>query len=154
MASNVTTIIDRSEEKTVHTLGSTTLTAANFDAEAAKRATYKSALEAIVLGTIEKLTVSQTTAYSTTLPASPYANRETKLLVRYTNDSTGSFYTLEIGTPDLASLTFEGNTDFILLADGGIMAAWVTAFEDLARAPDNVTQTVTVVSAQLIGRNI
>jgi len=154
MSRNVFTIIDRSEERSTHDVAGATLTAANYDAQEALLVTLKSALDAIIIGNVEQRVSSQGTFYAVGVPSDPYAQRELKLLVRYQNDSTAKIYRVEVACPKLASLTYEGTSDFILLADAGIMAAYVTAFEAFARAPDDVTQTVTVLSAQVIGRNL
>jgi hypothetical protein len=89
------------------------------------------------------------------LPVSNFARRELKLLLRYQGDVTGDIFTLEIPTPDLAALTMEtGDANFVNLADAGVMAQFVTDFVALARSPVDDTETVTILSAQVVGRNL
>jgi hypothetical protein len=148
------TIVDRSNEKATHTLTGVALTAANFDAQIGLVGTYRTALEGIVLGEMFAQSINIRTEYNPTLPTSGFAQRELKLLVRYQSDVSGKIYTIEVPTPDLANLTYLGESDFIDLADAGIMATWVSAFEGYAKAPDVPTEAVTVLSAEVIGRNI
>jgi hypothetical protein len=114
----------------------------------------KTATDAIILGVIanEQL-VLDNTIISASVPASAFAQRELKLEITYVGDTSGKIFQLEVPTPDLANLTLN-NTDEVVLADGGIMAAWVTAFEVIARSPDSDTETVTVTKALVKGRNI
>jgi len=115
---------------------------------------FKTALDAIILGVQadEKITIYNTTL-SAAVPVSPFAQRELKILLRYQGDTTGRKRSVEIPTPDLAALTLVGK-DQVLLADGGVMAAFVTAFEAIARMPDNAAETVTVTGAEIVGRNL
>jgi hypothetical protein len=45
-------------------------------------------------------------------------------------------------------------SDQVVLADAGEMAAFVTAFEAIGRSPDDDEETVTVLRARIVGRNI
>lgn len=149
------TITDYSDEKTRHNINLQAVTSANLDGLLTSIGSYQTALDAIVLGVIATEDVhARVDDISNALPASKFAQRETKLLIRYAGNTTGNVYTLTIGTPDLANLTITAGQEFVTLADGGIMAAWVTAFEAIARSPDDDTETVTVLSAQHVGRNI
>lgn len=152
------TVTDYTSEKSVHKVPSYQIDAANLATWLTGWGDYKTALDAIILGVQQKETVAiYDTILSNAIPTSPFAQREVKLLIRYRGDTNGQLYTLTIPTPDLANLTFaagaQGNSDYIELADGGIMAAWVTAFEAIARSPEDDTETVTVESAQVVGRN-
>lgn len=117
---------------------------------------FKTALDAIILGVLAKEVVAlYDTDLSGAMPTSPFARRETKLLLRYSGNVTGDVFRIEIPTPDLAALTYSsGDENFINLADGGVMAQFVTDFESIARSPDDDSETVTVISAQVVGRNI
>lgn len=116
----------------------------------------KTATENLVLGELaSEVLVMDNTVLSNALPASNFAQREIKLLIRYRGNTNGKNYQLEIPTPDLAALTFTaGSGDFVDITAGTVMPAWVTAFETIARAPDDDTENVTVDSAQVVGRNI
>jgi hypothetical protein len=81
-----------------------------------------------------------------------YAQRELKWLITYQGDSSGKLFSIEIACPDITDNIVPA-TDLADLASTD-WAAWVTAFEDFARSPDDLAETVTVVSARLVGRNI
>lgn len=116
--------------------------------------TYKTALQAICLGVFAKeVVVIYDTLLSGAIPTSPYANRESKILMTAVGDTTGKPTRWEIPAPNLAALTRVGK-DGIELADAGVMAAYVAADEALRRMPEDDTETVTIASAQLVGRNI
>jgi len=147
-------INDRSGEKSRHTLYNGAITAASIAGFLTNFGAYRTALEGIILGNVtQEEWVGDRTALTEALPASNFAQRELKLLVRYVGDTSGGVHTLEIPTPDLASLTIAPGTDLVDLTDAGVMAAWVAAFETIARSPDDDTETVTVLSIQFVGRN-
>lgn len=127
---------------------------------------YRSAVDAIVVGVIrsDALTAFKTNL-STALPASAQAQRERKFLITYTdnlpffddpvnaipNAGFGEIFNYEIPTADF-SLTglFPTNTDEVDLAQTQI-AAFVTAFEDIARSPYGGTVEVLAITG--VGRN-
>lgn len=89
------------------------------------------------------------------IPTDNFARRELKMLIRYVGDTTGSVHKMEFPCPDLDVLTMEsGDANYVNIADAGVMAAWVAAFEAFARSPDDDTESVTIQSAQVKGRNI
>jgi len=81
------------------------------------------------------------------------ANRENKILLTYKGDTSEKLFRVEIPCPSLVEANFLANSDMLDMADTEV-AALVTAFEDLARSPDNGTETVTVISLRFVGRNI
>ena len=81
-------------------------------------------------------------------PANPEADRETKLLVAYTDDTFGRVHTLEI--PGYNNVGLMANSDEVDLANAAI-AALVTAIEAFP-GPDGGTRTV--VYARKVARNI
>jgi len=148
-------IVDISGEASTHAVHGIAITAANYDAQVALIAAYDTALQNIIIGELQVADFhADIFNISSDLPTNNFAQRELKILVRYQGDTSGDIFTVEIACPDLTNLTLLPNTDFVDLADGDIMAAWVTAFEALARAPGAPTETVTVLSAQVVGRNI
>jgi hypothetical protein len=74
-------------------------------------------------------------------------------MVTYQGNDTLRKRRIEIPTPDLTALTLIGK-DNVVLDDAGVMAAWVTAFEALARMGDDDAEEVTVIGAKVVGRNI
>ncbi len=116
----------------------------------------KTATEAITLGVLahERVKIYDT-QLGTGFPTDMFARRENKLLISYQGDTTGSKHKLEMPAPDNSVLSFEtGDANFVVLADAGVMAAWVTAFEAMARSPVDGDENVTVLSAKYVGRNL
>ncbi len=116
----------------------------------------KTATVAITLGVLahERVKIYDT-QFGTGLPASNFARRENKLLIRYTGDTSGDKFSAELPAPDNVALTFEtGDANFVVLADAGVMATWVAAFELLARSPEDGDENVTIQSVQYVGRNL
>lgn len=118
--------------------------------------TFKTATDAIISGVLSKETVRiYETELSSALPVSQWARRELKMLVTYVGDTSGDTFRIEVPTPDLDALTLEtGDANYVNILDAGVMASWVTAFEAIARSPNDETETVTVETARIVGRNI
>jgi len=72
--------------------------------------------------------------------------------VSYQGDTSGKMFSIEIAAPNLTD-NLNGNSDQADLTSTD-WAAFVTAFEAYVRSPDNGTETVTVVGARVVGRNI
>ena len=133
----------------------------SYQIDAANLATWltgwgalKTALDAIILGVQHKEHIAiYDTLLSSAVPVSPFAQRELKILVTYVGNTTGKALQYEIPTPDLAALTL-GAQDSIVLADAGVMAAYVTADEAIRRMPEDDAEEVTIQGARLVGRNI
>lgn len=132
------------------------LTAANVDQFVTDFGDFTTALDAIIRGVIRLEVIKfQDTFVSGNLPSSQDARRELKMLITYMGSISEDTATMEIATPDLSVLTLEsGDANFVSIADGGVMAAFVTEFESIVRFPGASTETVTVLSAQIVGRNI
>lgn len=129
-------------------------------------AAYKAAVDAMIVGVIryDQLTAFKT-PISALLPASAQAQRERKFLITYTdnlpffddpvnaipNAGFGQIFNFEIGTADFSlSALFPTNTDEVSLTQTQI-AAFKTAFEQLARSPYGGTVTLLAVTG--VGRN-
>ncbi len=158
MSSNSTVTIQSIVEKETSHFGFSTevLTAGNIVAYVTAFGTFTTALDAIIRGVIRTEVIKYSDdLVSGALPASQDARRELKMLVRYTGDTSGDKFTMEIATPDLSALTLEsGDANFISIADAGVMATFVTAFEAIVKSPNDATETVTIINAQVVGRNI
>jgi hypothetical protein len=111
----------------------------------------------LILGVVQKeMWVGDNTLISSLRPTDPDAQRERKGLVTYVGATSGKTYTLTIPTIRTktaggASLIVPG-TDLFNLALAPV-APWVAAFNGFARDPDD-TESVTVQSIRLVGRNI
>lgn len=132
------------------------LTAANLVAWDALWVTLKAAIVGICAGTVrDEDVLIYDTLLDSGMPITNYARRELKLIIRYTGDTTGDLFKAEFPCPKMSVLIMEsGDANFVQLADAGLMATFVTAWEALARSPKDELETVTVQSAQVVGRNI
>lgn len=132
------------------------MTAANYDAWHTAADALETAMDAILVGVIrDKLHAADDVELSGALPASNFARRETKLLIRYHDTTTNDKYRAELACPDLAALTMEsGDANFVVLADGGVMEAFVTAFEAHARSTKTPANAVAIDTIQVVGRNL
>lgn len=150
----VWTLSDYSGEKSGLSLNGPTLSSANYDAQIAEVSGIRSALDDITLGVIQQeQVISAVNVLSGSLPTSPYAQREVKLLFTYVDNTTGARHTFTVPMPDLAALTTSTGSDAILLEDAGVMAAFVSAVEGFAVAP--VTgNAITIITCRVVGRNI
>jgi len=150
----VLTVRDYSKELSRFKVNFTGITVGNLGSILTQWGDLKTATDAIILGVeANEQLVLDNTIISSAVPASPFAQRELKIEVTYVGDTSGKKFQIEIPTPDLAALTLN-NTDEVVLADGGVMAAWVTAFQTIAKSPDSDTETCTVIQALVKGRNI
>lgn len=161
------TIRDRSGELSNVGVNIGPVTAGTLPGYLTTTGNLKTATDAITLGVIAKDEMKVfSNALSAALPVSPWANRETKFLVRYAdvtaffddptnaipNEGFGRIHNLEIPAPDLALTDLlQAGTDFVDLEQTAI-AAWITAFEAVALSPAN--GSVEVVSIEIVGRNI
>lgn len=149
---NVITINDYSNEKSSFGVTSITANAGNLAAQQTLAATLVTTTEALTIGELVKQQMNLVILDTPAIPTNPYAQREEKWLVSYIGDASGKIFQVEIAAPDLTD-NLSGNSDKANLASTD-WAAWVTAFEAFARSPDNGTETVTVLRADLVGRNI
>lgn len=158
MAGTITlTFKDYSGEKSTARVPTIQVDAANLAQFLTDFGAYKTGIAGITIGNLNKEVV---TLYDTDIsgdPATnPFAQRELKLKVNYQGATSGDKWFMTIPCPDLTAVTFadgvDGKSDYLVLADGGAVAAFVTAFETVVRDPDD-TEAVTVTSIQVVGRN-
>jgi len=145
-------ITDYSNEKSNFGVNSTVLTAGNFAAQQTLAAALAGAIEDLTIGELTKQTALVPVVDTPAIPTDPYAQRELKWLVRYQGDTSGKMFSIEIAAPDITGNVVV-NTDVANLASAD-WAAFVTAFEAYAKSPDDVAETVTVIDARVVGRNI
>jgi len=143
--------LDASNEGTSFGVYMVDLTAANFDA----RATALAAVQAAVRG-VSKIAFdgasypAMFTPRETTVPADPYAQRELKWRVSYSDNVNARIGEFEIGGPELTGIIVAG-TDFMNLAstEG---AALVTALEANCRSRDG--NAINITEVKLVGRTV
>lgn len=118
----------------------------------ANEANVRAALQGVSLANIAShhVRVSEE-APNDTRPASAFAQRELGLRVFYQDDTNAKKSFITVPAPDMANLTLVEGSDQVTLADGGIMAALVSALESYMYSPDG--NAITVTSARVVGRN-
>lgn len=124
-------------------------TAGTFDALVAAAEAVQDAIQGVSLIDYEGLTMlAIDDPRETDQPASPYAQREAKWLVSYSDNVTGRVYSMEIGGPDLTLLSSDGQT---MDVSGGAGAALVSALETNVLSRDG--NAITVGPIVHVGRN-
>lgn len=144
------TYLDYSLETSTAGFTGVTMTAGNFAAQAALIDTLVSATQGITLATkVKDSRIAVVTEFAETRPTSPFAQRENKWLLRYTDtvDPNGNGK-LEIPAPDLDLLDAAGTHLDLTSTEG---AAFKDAFEAYQRS--RLGNTVTLDSAEYVGRN-
>jgi len=149
---NTFQITDVSNEKSSFSVTSITANAGNLAAQQTAAAALAGAVEDLTIGELTKQQMALVILDTPAIPTNPYAHREMKWLVQYIGDSSGKIFSTEIAAPDLTDNTV-ANSDQADLSSTD-WAAFVTAFEAFVRSPDNGTETVTVLNARVVGRNI
>lgn len=149
MGSYNLTFIDHDSETSTFGLRIPDLNAGNIAAQLALLATLRTAVEAVVIGTLRKEETSAITdEIAGVAPADGFAQRETKWLVSGV-DSTGISATLEIPTADLDQLP-SGSGTLDLTAGTGLALA--NALNAVWRS--RAGNAVTVSRIIHVGRNI
>lgn len=154
------TYLDYSGESNTVTLDIALVGALNFAATATNITDLIVAAANIVGGVVNKRILSIPTPASGVVPADELAQREDKWLIGYTdvtanlaagvtNPYYGKRFTVGLATADLTG-HLSPNSDFADLADADV-AAFVTAFEAVARSPTG--GAVTVNYLKFVGRN-
>ena len=155
---NTLSYLDQTDEVGSFTVFNDAVTAVSLPGYLAQLTTLRAATDAITLGTpLRNTWVGDADANERVLPGNNFAQRENKLRVIYTGNTTGKEFELSIPTIDLALLTFiPGGKDFIQISGAGVNAAitaWIAAFEAIASSPDDPAENVTVQKMQFVGRN-
>jgi len=149
---------DVSKEVTTHVVYTGEITAVSLPGLLTNLGAYQTALIGITNGVLAKTSWGEATVVSNLSATDPSVHRENKLEVHYMNDTTEEPYTLTIGCVDFTKLNFLPNAgDWIAITAGtgaqDEIVDYVTAFETLARAPNNEAQTVTITGIKYVGRN-
>lgn len=155
---SILTYGDATRETSSLTVFNGDITAVSIGGFLTNLSALESATDGITLGTRRKSSwVGDDTTVTNSWPSDPAAQRESKLLVQYMDDTTEKPYTLTIPTVDFSKLVFVplgGDAVLFSGADATTeIKAWVTAFEAIGRAPDDDTHTVTVTGMRYVGRN-
>lgn len=144
-------VLDYSEEVSSFRFNFGAITAVSLPGFLTNFGALRTALGNIITGTIQKEAwVGDSTVLSNVPPADTNAQVELKFLLTYEGDTSKKKFRNEIPTPDTSKVI--AGTDQVDMADADV-AAYVTAFETIARTPDSDTETVTVLDMRLVGRN-
>lgn len=138
---------DYNSEGSSVTVRTADLTAANFDATITALNGLRDAIEAVTLAALTKEAIlAVETETGAPLPASQYAQRESKWLVKFQQDD-GEFGSFEIPAADLTLLN--GHTELMDVSAGAGLAL-VTSIEGNVYGRDGAL--VDVVEIQHVGR--
>lgn len=152
MAKASITITDNSQENSSFGYTSTPLTAGNIVAQTALHIALSDATEDLTIGHLSKQQVAQVLVDDPGVPSNVYAQREMKWLVTYQGVTSGKKFQTEIAAPNLTD-NIVPNTDVADITSTD-WAAWITAFVGVAKSPDDPAESVIVLSAKLVGRNL
>jgi len=152
MARGTITIRDYSEELSNFGYEASEFTAGNIVAQTALHDALATKTEAVTIGVLAKQALAQILDESGSVPALAYAQRELKALVTYQAVTSGKKFQLEIAAPLLVGTLVAGTDVFDLTSTE--WDEWVTAFVAVAKSPDDITDSVIVLGARLVGRNI
>lgn len=134
------------------------VTAANFDAEAAKRAAVGLAAAAITLGEPRSSGYSFGSSTDKTPSSNPEAQREKKWLVTMNDQSVNKTFRFEVPTADLSIL--ENNDSYIVrygnvtitnATNAANVQSFIDAVEALYKSPYG--NSAVVENIQFVGRN-
>lgn len=152
MAQNTFTITDFSQENSSFGFVSAALTAGNIVAQTAALAALETATEDLTIGHVSRQQVAQVLVDDPAVPTDPFAQRELKWLVTYQAVTSGKKFSLEIPAPALTDNLVPG-TDVADITSTD-WDTWITAFVSVAKSPDDIADSVIVLGARLVGRNI
>lgn len=157
------TFEDYDAEKATMSVNIGPLTALNFTAKRDAVDDLEAALAGITLGQMRKTSINEVFAGSVAAVTDQQAQRESKWLVTYRDETDfldvantianvgyGNLYSVEVPTAKLSLLA--NNSDSLILDDGGVVEAFVTAFEAVQNSPTG-GNTVKVISIRHVGRS-
>lgn len=138
-------------ESTVWRVPIATLTAANYVAKAALVSALTAAVDAVIIGNVNKdVTTILESILSLAPAATQLAQRENKWLLRYRDGATNQKFTVSIGTADLTQLPLHSEFMDLTAGNGATLKA---AFEAIVVNPLVAADPVTLDSVQFVGRN-
>jgi len=137
--------LDHSNERKSFEVFAGELTPASLAGFLTQYGAFKSAVDALVLGTRSRDTWGERTYTSNTPPASANAQIETELLVTYRGAVTEAPYSFRIPTANYAALNWVG--DSAVLSGAGASAAttaFIAAAEALLKSPDDEAEAIEI----------
>jgi len=149
MARTNVTFVDHDGEASTVGVNVPNLTAGNFAAQETLRNAFVAAVEGVSIASRQKTqAVAVEEKIAVSFAANPFAQRETKWLVRAVETTSGNAVTFEIPGADLDLLESNGKR---LDPGSAEYAALKSAVEDYVRSNDG--DTITVQSVVHVGRN-
>jgi len=149
----VYTQVDYSKEKSSTTIYTADLDSATYDAFHTESDQMRNAIAGICIGIMaEETIVDEKNDLNSTYPTNVNAQRERKWKVNYVGQVRAKKYFVTLPCAD-PTARLQTNSDFGLLSQTE-MAAFRTRFESFAKCPDDPTEAVTIISMQLVGRNL
>lgn len=138
------------------------ITAASLPGYLTNFGNLKTAINGLTLGTLAaEQWVGDNTRLSNDKPAEPWAQRENKWLVTYEGNTSEKLFQMSLPCANLAAEDEQVPPQPVLAQDGEtanmnctLVQDFITAFEAIARTPDDDTETVTVKSIRYVGRNL
>jgi len=135
---------DATQETSSLTVYNQAVTALTIGSFLTGLAALEAATEDIILGTHRKTQwIGDDTTITNAWPTDPAAQRESKLLVNYWDNTTEKMFQLTIPTIDFSKLVFVPLGGDAVLFEGtdanADIVAWVAAFESFGRSPDDAT---------------
>lgn len=145
-------ILDFSESKSSFSINVGAITALSLPGFLTQFGALRAALQNIIIGTVRRERwIGDETRLSSIPPINSMAQREIYWWVIYEGaTSNRGSHSCAIATPDLSLLAFDGRTADYSNPD---IAAFITAFETIARDPDNDTEAVVVTDILFKGRD-
>lgn len=145
---NDNTVVGTTPEKGRVRFNIVDITAGNLVATQTALADLLAAIQAIVIGELNKERIVLSDTLSSSAPAtSPLAQRENKWLVTYTDTTTHRLFKSEIPTADLSLLS--GNQEALDLS-AGVGLTFKQKFEAVVKSIEG--NAVQVVSVKYVGR--
>ena len=145
-------VLDYSEETSSFNFKIGAITALNIAGVLSEIGNWRNALNNIIVGVLKQDTIIlDRNNYTNTPPIDANAQIEMKWLLSYEGNTSKKKFRTEIPTADTSKLV--PGTDKANLTNVDI-AAYITAFEQLAKSPDNDAEGVNVLDMRLVGRNV
>jgi len=146
------TLKDYDSESTTFRVHAADLNAGNIAAQLTLQSNLGAAINNMVLGSLQTIRYGNGVISGSAAPSDPFAQRESRWLVRYHDAVTGKQYRVELGTADYSNLD-PNNRDHAFIGDAGDVDAFVTAFEAYVLAPDT-NNAVEIDEILAVGRNV
>lgn len=150
-ASAVLSVIDYDQELSSIRVKLPDIDAANYAATMTAVAALWAGCLGIITGNLKVSHVStREVAYGANPPSNQFAQRETKWLIRYKDNTTNEIFRNELPTADLSLLT--QNSDTITDFSAGVLLAFKNAWEAIVKSPNG--NAVTMISLQHVGKRL